>query len=343
MSDFLDVAADLLHGRRVEDSRVQFEAVFRAVAGLQQVHSKAQLDLNNIESIFTALELGKVIQRVPGLELAEISPAIASLKKLIVRTIEKRMPFPVTGTTLVAPEPYPNFAKLVHRLTAEVVPRKSVAVLTFNYDLAIDVALYRAGLGPSYVIDSDPPSPHSIELLKLHGSLNWASESEGGRIRPLHMHHYLPAVQIYPGADQETFELPVGSQLQSLYQVCTGEPVLLEPEAVIVPPSWNKADHHGNLSPVWAAAAGHLSQAEHVFICGYSLPETDAFFRHLFALGSVGPPLRQLVVYNPDTSVDAKFRNLLGPGAQARYRFCSYTFSDAIGHIRGMFPKADGR
>ena len=67
--------------------------VFRAIGALQSVHSKAQLDLNNIESIFTVLELGKVIQKVSNLTVDEIAKTIAALKVLIVKTLEHTMEF----------------------------------------------------------------------------------------------------------------------------------------------------------------------------------------------------------------------------------------------------------
>jgi hypothetical protein len=57
MANFLDVSTDLLRANRVGESKVHFERVFTAIGGLQAVHSKAQLDLNNIESIFTALDI----------------------------------------------------------------------------------------------------------------------------------------------------------------------------------------------------------------------------------------------------------------------------------------------
>jgi hypothetical protein len=37
---------------------------------------------------------------------------------------------------------------------------------------------------------------------------------------------------------------------------------------------------HTGLSSVWRAAATHLAEAENVFIIGYSLPDTDEFFRY---------------------------------------------------------------
>jgi hypothetical protein len=52
------------------------------------------------------------------------------------------------------------------------------------------------------------------------------------------------------------------------------------------------------------------------FVIGYSLAETDSFFRHRYALGSVGiSPLRRFAIFNPDQSgeTDLRFRTMLGP------------------------------
>ena len=103
MSDFLDISQELLLSRQVEDKEEEFKCVFDAIGGLQRVHSKAQIDLYNIESIFTALELGKVIKRFPGLSEIEIDKAINSLKALIVKTLEARIEFTREDGRISAP------------------------------------------------------------------------------------------------------------------------------------------------------------------------------------------------------------------------------------------------
>jgi hypothetical protein len=79
MHDFLDIASDLLRTNAVQEKRTAFEQVFSAIGALQAVHSKSQLDLNNIESIFTVLELGRIIQRVPNLSAEQIPATIGAL------------------------------------------------------------------------------------------------------------------------------------------------------------------------------------------------------------------------------------------------------------------------
>lgn len=340
MANFLDVASDLLLTYRVDDKREQFQQVFSAIGKLQAVHSKAQLDLNNIESIFTALELGRIIQKVPGVSTDLIPTTIASLKDLIVKTLEVTIRFPYKDNHVGVPPPYDAFGKLLRYLRREASPAQTVSVISFNYDIAADMALFRAGLGPDYVIESPPNCQNPVPLLKLHGSLNWATQRDDERIRPLHLSNFLQTYRIEPPNDPGEVVLPFGSLLSKYFK--DYEQIDVAPEPVIVPPSWNKADYHNALSEIWAAAAGHLSEAEYIFVIGYSLPETDSFFRHLYALGSVGKSaLRRFVVFNPDATneTDGRFRALLGPGAMARYEYRALTFEDSLGDIEAMFPK----
>lgn len=341
MANFLDVASDLLRRNLVGNSREHFDRVFSVIGQLQAVHSKAQLDLNNIESIFTALELGKVIQRIPGIESSEIQATIDSLKELIVKTLEVTIKFPTRKTHILVPAPYEQFAELIQHLRGGAEIPQTVSVISFNYDIAADMALFRAGLKPTYILDNMYHGENPVPLLKLHGSLNWASEKGTNQINPLHLSEYLKKYSI-PGFEEHgEVALPIGSQLVEYYEKFTD--VRVNPEPVIVPPSWNKADYHQALSKVWAAAAQHLSEAEYIFVIGYSLPETDSFFRHLYALGSVGKSaLRKIVVFNPESSgeTDQRFRRLLGPGAMARYSYEEETFAVAVSSIKRMFPAA---
>ncbi|MDB5988966.1 MAG: hypothetical protein JWQ10_369 [Herbaspirillum sp.] len=340
MGDFLDIANNLFRSKLVEDKRVQFERVFAAIGELQAVHSKAQLDLNNIESIFTVLELGRIIQKIPGIPTSEIPETIASLKELIVKTLEVTIKFPTNQTYIGPPKPYEAFTSLLTHLQKEAFPHQTAAVISFNYDIAADIAMCRAGQGPNYIIENAPGNHLGIPLLKLHGSLNWATESVSRKIRPLHLFNYLQRYIPNGYSEHASIEVPIGSHLADYFKQI--ESMQVDQEPVIVPPSWNKADYHAALSDVWAAAAQHLSEAEYIYVIGYSLPETDSFFRHLYALGSVGTtPLRKFAVFNPDSigDVDKRFRSLLGPGAIARYEYHEQTFEQAIAHIRNQFPK----
>ena len=52
MKDFLDRARDLVADKNIKGREEDFAKVFNAISSLQKVHSKSELDLINIESIF---------------------------------------------------------------------------------------------------------------------------------------------------------------------------------------------------------------------------------------------------------------------------------------------------
>ena len=81
-------------------------------------------------------------------------------------------------------------------------------------------------------------------------------------------------------------------------------------------------------------------EAENLFIIGFSLPDTDIFFRYLFALCTVGEtPLKKLWLFDPDKTheVEKRYRKLLGPGAKSRFKPFQNTFEDAISIIETEF------
>ena len=101
-------------------------------------------------------------------------------------------------------------------------------------------------------------------------------------------------------------------------------------DPVIVPPTWNKAEYQ-QIANVWKHAGLHLSEAENIIVIGYSLPETDQFFRYLFALGTIGDarPQRFWVV-DPDADVAKRFQRLLGPTFRQRFRHYRMPFANSL-------------
>lgn len=332
MSDFLDIADDLWKSNVVIGGQPQyFSRVFAAIGALQAVHSKAQLDLGNIESVFNALEMARILRKFPGPESASVEEAIEALKYVITLTLEHRIRFPVVSKQVAPPVPYPEFAQLIQYVINDARPKRSVAVLTFNYDMAADYALFTHGLGPDYCLGSQKTG--GIPLLKLHGSINWAVCGKCGGVFPWHLGNFFKG-RFYPSRDDvRDVGLDIWSHFSEL-QHC-GTPV--QPLPFLVPPTWNKTDHHETIQVVWERAAKELTDAENIFVVGYSLPETDGFFRTLYALGTAGgTPLKRFWVFDPDQSgaVQGRFRALIGPGAAARFFYFPHIFSDAVTVIR---------
>jgi hypothetical protein len=112
-----------------------------------------------------------------------------------------------------------------------------------------------------------------------------------------------------------------------------------------VPPTWNKTVYKSHLHKVWAAAAAELSEATEILVIGYSLPETDVFFKHLLALGTAGKTrINKFWVFDPDPEerVEARFKDLLGPAAKERFVFHKMRFGQAIRHLEKHLETTPG-
>jgi len=116
-------------------------------------------------------------------------------------------------------------------------------------------------------------------------------------------------------------------------------------EPFIVPPTWDKAEHYDALRPVWREAARHLREAENIIVVGFSLPETDQFFRYLYAIGSIGQsrPKRFWVFDTvPSEWLNLRYRSLLGPLTEPGYALVKASFAHVAGHLGQHGTYEDG-
>ena len=320
MSDFMDKAHVLLHSGKVspEDAKLM-ELVFRARSELDPLFAKAKIEVENIESLYAAFEMAKLIGRLGRLSPEEVDKLEPAIRRLIFVTIDHCIQFPPTPQGYIdSPHPHKEFAKeIVLKLVEK--QRNSVAIMTFNYDLCLEIAIARAGLRYDYCLNGQCPDGH-IPLLKLHGSLNWLGSV--GSDKPvihsidsfLKLHNAIQSPS--PGSMNLVEHLPTWAKELKIEG---------PPDPIIVPPTRSKLQHHRQLAGVWREAARHLSEAENIVVIGYSLPETDPFFRELYALGTAGAStIKRFLVYDPDTKgLESRFRALIGPRVEPRFQYLS--------------------
>jgi hypothetical protein len=322
--DFLDRARDLYASGQLQSRREEFELLFEAVGYLQRVHSKAKLDITNLESVFSALDIGWTLRKLPGIEdESKIERVLSAMRWVIVKTLEHSINFPVRDTVITAPHGYQGLADVLQKL-GNRRPPLSAAVISFNYDICMDVALDDSGIPFTYALDGGGGG--AIPLLKLHGSMNWARNTERQQVFPWSVREYRQNYRLqFPSRDVTSIHAPVSEQM---FKALNGSGI--DPLPVLVPPLINKGDEQRQLWRVWQRAAKELAQASYVIVIGYSLPETDQFFRMLFALGTESSvPLRKLLVLNPDPDgeVDKRFRAMLGESALSRFEFERFVFT----------------
>lgn len=344
MAEFLDVARDLLTSGELSGPRDKesFQKVFDAIRRFRIMHYKSYMDLDNIEAVFGAFEMARLLKGSANYSAEEVETIIKGIRTLISKTIELTMKYPLNRSRISADTAYASFAELVVKLGSESGKYAS-SVLTFNYDLGLDVAFYCHGARVDYALPQDDDKG-TFKLLKLHGSLNWGkcSNENCGLIVPWHLDHFFQN-HFYDdwGNEMKRVILDIASRLTEHKHVKCNN--ILNPEPVIVPPTWNKTEYHGALGEVWAQAGKELSEAENIIVIGYSHPVSDSFFRYLFALGSVGDAnIKRFWVFDPaeGNEVESRFRELIGTGIDKRFRMFKKPFSEAIGIIDKELYKA---
>ena len=327
MNEFIDAAEGLRkqHG----EARGDFDLVFTAIGELQAVHSKARIEnVDNMEYLFAAFEMAKLLGRLGEMSPEDVQQLPDEMKRMIQQTLEMTILFPIRDHSFIPPKPYDSFQHLIQKLVPQYGhdPRGDVSIITFNYDLCLDLALPRI----DYCLDNSTGG--DVKLLKLHGSLNWGYCEGCGKIVAWDLDRFLGR-RLLLDAETTSAPLRVASRMGE-FKHC-GSTHVQGP--FIVPPTWNKMQHHGMLGMVWRTAASELANAEDIFVCGYSLPDTDQFFRYLYALGSVGETrVKRFWVFDPEEKVADRFRELLGPTVQNRFEFHKKKFSEAVNSLTDL-------
>jgi hypothetical protein len=330
MNEFLDVAESLRDDPDVKADGPHFDLVFKSLSELAFVNAKAVVDVKNLEAVYGAFEMAAMCGRLGDLTQAELGGLGHAMRRVILRTLELRMVLPVRDHNAWAPPPYGRFLTLIEKMK-EMKHLSPVSVITLNYDLALDYALYRRHADIDYCLAETPTG--GMEVMKLHGSMNWTRCSEGKcrQIVPWHLTEYLKNYgwsEVLMRPDPPKYvTIGVGRRLGELSHCSQAT----ETDPVIVPPTWNKAQYQSLVS-VWRRAAKNLSEAENIFVIGYSLPRSDEFFRYLYAIGTYARTLpKRFWVINPSNETE-NYKALLGPlVSDARvFRYYATSFDESI-------------
>lgn len=165
---------------------------------------------------------------------------------------------------------------------AKSVSLSENSFITFNYDLLVEEALTNMSIPYTYGITSKAErSLKSVEVLKLHGSVNWA---KSGTSKTKYI--------AYNSYD----ELRISGQVPQL-----------------VPPTWRKI-FTGPLRQVWDRSLKSLEKATRIIVIGFSIPPTDNHFKYLIGAGLKNNiSLREIVFVNPDAEqIDQRAGELFG-------------------------------
>jgi len=349
MTNFLDKAEYLYRGLMVDRNYVSqihakehFQLVFEALDSMQSLHSKSNIDLDNIEDVFGAFEIANIIKQLGSFPTDKIEGLSMAASILIAYTLEHTCEFKRGANGFM---PQGDYRRFIEDLIKDSVLEKdgtrlfqNNTFITFNYDVCLDAAIHYHGFKIDYGL-RDFTEPSAVKLFKLHGSINWAEclDSNCGQMFAIDLSDYVPKLlnacsrQVQAPITDYLFFTPEYHEYRIKYNVCNCANAARKYKPVIVPPTWNKTSSHQKVRNVWKHAAEALGEAEYIYVIGYSLPETDVFFRLLYALGSEsGTRLKKFLVINPDETARSRFDKIVSQGRIHRYDFKKEYFSDSI-------------
>ena len=193
------------------------------------------------------------------------------------------------------------------------------SIITLNYDALMEQALEDVIHKQSFTYGDPwhkPIDQYQIKVLKLHGSINWGICSKFKSHTWAEKTISLTSTTRQP----DIFHMNPSSKIYRMRcPRCQSPERKLEP--FIVPPTWNKGSYGRPLQQVWKGAFEEIKQATRLIIIGYSLPETDSYFKYLLATSlSENRPLQQIIVVDPaggvdtkESSVEKRYREFLAP------------------------------
>ena len=310
LANFLTRARELEFRTRDIHFADSFKRVFDWIKVLKRSSYNIDLNLDNLEHVFSIADLGSQIG------LRGYRRYFADLKRMIVEVVDK-CEFKAAEHHEYAALGYTNFIRVLRGSNAQrrkdtsegQGPFQPDSVITFNYDVFIDYAWVNGNEQSflNYCLDAPVDQlPYPTRLLKLHGSANWAWCPKCGKVEQFEPRCFDRDASRTPG---HTHVLQLGLAEYTFRRGCQKCGVERQLEPLIVPPTWSKQVRTLPLVSVWKTAVDELGAASQLVILGYSLPQTDTFLQYLLAVGmSENRFLRRVLVVNTDDSESFKER-----------------------------------
>lgn len=347
MSDFIERARTLRHTSNDTEFARHFDVVHRFKEVLQRAYAKAKLDTENIESVFSALEMAIATGYLANTDASDLKQVRQSLLHVIARTLEltqrftiKRVDHPERKFYFYGPAGYTDLCSLISELThASRAERHQVGVISFNYDCGLDVAMKMSRIGPDYCLNgkATQDSALMIPLCKLHGSLNWYLTPKSD-LTPLSPISFIDPLEGFNDNLKETKDgdgrLSLLSRLGQFKDEQSRSPF-------IVPPTDAKSEGRNAIAPVWRRAGQLLREAEHIYVMGYSIPESDQFFRTLFAICMTSDTIvRKVGVFDPSRAPFQRLSEMIGPAISSKqgvFKHYEKRFEDGVKELHNQF------
>lgn len=302
--DFFKMARRVIENTGMENDLYFMDEVSNLISTISPLYGQAKEGLDffedkelTLEDVMTLIDINDKLFAPfasPQNKLIE-SRELRIIKELLVRTLD----YALIGF------PCAKHSNLAKKMSSGDI------VLSFNYDILLDIALFNLGKITDYGyrmnfskvrLDGQWFTPKEtqseITLLKLHGSLNWI---RCGFCGALLLHQYRKHTLI--GAEE--FRCP---------RCSSGENYA---KRVIVPPAQSKDYGDRDIAFLWVLADRMLREFSRIICIGYSFPVSDfdmiSLMRRFRARQTQVP---EVIFVSPDKVAKKSLEKLLGKNVQ---------------------------
>lgn len=266
----------------------------------------------------------------PAAVQSRATQAFLDLLSLINRRIAET-------TNTIRPTRRKNLYRMLRRFLSSGYSPRDISILTFNQDLHIERTLhaltqsapmkkylplwsfpYCYGL-PKYKLSKTGASiaqfpvgdedDTGMEILKLHGSLNWFSKHISKTPTPRTLLN--PSRELWVTKRRD---IVISMKFKS------GRTMYTYP--IVVPPVIHKASIlHNDMHAIWKRARRILREAEKIIVVGYSCPLADQESASLMRRGlRENPTLRDIIIVDPSPDTFKRWVELSNRDALMYYR-----------------------
>ena len=227
--------------------------------------------------------------------------------------------FGLLTSTMINAKPNP-----AHYAIAKFVSKyKNTAIITTNYDCCVDEALLSNAIKikESIELDANKNSEEGIELVKMHGSINWAYCESCQRTREFDLLEmkkiYLKDIVSYP--------------VIGICFDCTGQR-----RPLLVPPLSFKFMMFPALIQLWNSAQTNIENAKYLIVIGYSFSDADSHITKIISRSMSTHPGQKMIVVTQDSKLVKSLRNKFSVSIE---RFDESRILEACESCEDILPK----
>jgi len=165
---------------------------------------------------------------------------------------------------------------------------KNTSIITTNYDGCVDEAILKNGIHLKGTIgsESEENNADAVQLIKMHGSINWAYCDSCQDVREFDL------LELKETYEKDKLSYPV----MGICKNCGG---LRRP--LLVPPLSFKFLMFPNLIDIWNSASQSIEEADYLIIVGYSFSEADTYITKIISRSMSMKENQKMIIVNTNS------------------------------------------